>query len=268
MKRLLLLGLTVLCFNIFGQNFPGNDVQLLLGKELKVKELSTSLQSYGYDGFYTDSKLKKKYACCQSYNSKYESLAGKIFKVISSEPYTDNIGKNKFKLKIENSETGIIYFDYNPKYEHTFPFEVIGGIEFPDGFFCKDIEEAQDKFTQDITFRSPISEGISFIRVKKGSSMNTYLSIRVHGSTVNVDGKGVILLLDNGNKIQKPDEKIDVEVSSNGSGYTYSAFINLNESDIALLTQNKLTDVRLYIYDGNVRNGGKLMEYIKCIKDK
>jgi hypothetical protein len=212
--------------------------------------------------------LKKKYDCCQSFNSKYESLVGKIFKVISYEPYTDNIGSNKFKLKIENPETGIIYFNYNPKFEHTFPFEVVGGLDFPEGYFCKDIEENKDKFTNDITFRTPKSDGISIVRVKKENSVNTYLSIRVHGSTVNVNEKGVILLLENGVKIQKPDEKLDVEVTSDGSGYTYSAFINLDPNDITLLTQHKITDVRLYIYDRNITNGKKLIEYIKCIKDK
>lgn len=77
MKKLILFSLSILTLNSFGQNFPGNDIQLLVGKELKVKEVAASLQKYGYDRFFTDIKLKKKYDCCQSYNSKYESLAGK-----------------------------------------------------------------------------------------------------------------------------------------------------------------------------------------------
>jgi hypothetical protein len=259
-----------LSLNTFGQDFPGKDVQLLVGRELKVKELAESLQKYGYNGFFIDEKLNKKYACCESYNSKYNYLAGKIFKVISYEPYTDIIGSDKFKLKLENSEIGIIFFDYDPRYKHSFPFEVVGGLDFPEGFFCNDIEESKDKFTNEITYRSPESEGISIIKVKAGVKVNTYLSIRVGGSTVNVKEKGVILLLDNKLKITKPDAELDVDVNTSkyGSGYIYSAFIDLNINDIKLLTQNKITDVRLYIYDNDITDGKKISEYLKCIIKK
>ena len=41
---------------------------------------------YGYDGFLTDYNKSKfdggVYKCCDSYNSKYDELAGKYFKVL------------------------------------------------------------------------------------------------------------------------------------------------------------------------------------------
>jgi len=79
-KRIMLItGILFAGFGIFAQNFPGQDVDLLVGKEIKVVEKAESLQEYGYDGFYKDSNLKKKYACCQSYNSKYKELVNKVY---------------------------------------------------------------------------------------------------------------------------------------------------------------------------------------------
>ena len=85
MKKLLLV-LIALPMIGFGQ-FPGKDVNLLLNKELKVLPKAESLHKYGYDYFFKNKKMKKKYACCDSYNSKYKALANKVFKVINIEPY-------------------------------------------------------------------------------------------------------------------------------------------------------------------------------------
>jgi len=268
-KRIMLItGILFAGFGIFAQNFPGQDVDLLVGKEIKVVEKAESLQEYGYDGFYKDSNLKKKYACCQSYNSKYKELVNKVFKVISYEPYTNSIGTKKFKLQIENVETGLIYFDYSPEYEHSFPFEVIGGLKFPEGYLCKDIEETKDKFTNKTTFRTPFSESIVFVKIKDKEQTSIFMRISVYGSTVNVGKTGAIILLDNGDKIEKPDAKINTEVSKYGKGYDYSSFITLTEDDITKMKNNVITDVRLYVYDSSIKNGVKIREYLKCIIEK
>lgn len=213
--------------------------------------------------------MKEKYACCEKRNSKYDALAGKIFKVISFEPYTVSPVSEKFKLQIENAETGIIYFDYSPRFENSFPFKLIDGLDFPEGYFCKDIEESKDKFSDEITFRTPIIEGISFLKIKTTDLVSTYLRIRIHGRTLNVNTTGVIILFDNGSKLEIPDAEIEVDVSSGSiDGYTYSAFISLSEDEIKLLSENIMTDVRLYIYDGIVKNGNKLADYMKCISSK
>jgi hypothetical protein len=267
-KKMFTLGLILANFGLFAQNFPGKDVELLVGKEIKVLPKAESLQEYGYMGFYKDSNLKKKYACCQGFNSKYQELENKIFKVLSYESYTNIIGKKEFKLQIENDETGILYFDYSSEYEKSFPFEVIGGLVFPKEFLCKYIEEIKDKFTEKITYKTPFSEPISFIRVKDKQQINTFMSITVFGSTVSVGKTGVIILFDNGKKIEKPDAEIDTKVSISGKGYDYSAFLSLSEEEIELLKNYIISDVRLYVYDSNIKNGIKLKEYLKCISEK
>lgn len=51
MRNLTLLSILIFSINAFGQDFPGTDIQLLIGKELKVTEMSEPLQSLGYQGF-------------------------------------------------------------------------------------------------------------------------------------------------------------------------------------------------------------------------
>lgn len=270
MKKLSLILFCIISANIFSlaQNYPGQDVELLVGKEIRVKEMDESLQKYGYDGFYKDDNLKKKFACCQNYKSKYKDLVNKTFKVLSFEPYSNSIGTNKFKLKIENSETGIIYFDYSPEFEHSFPFEVIGGLNYPEGFLCKHIEETKDKFTDKVTYNSPINEDIILYKVYDKGIESIFMRISVYGSTVNVNKTGVIILLENGEKVEKPNAEIKTEVSKFSKGYSYSTFIKLEEKDIEKLIQSPITDVRLYIYDGVIKNGLKISEYLKCLTKK
>src|SRR4030042_3245393 len=108
MKKIFFIGILISSLNIFAQNFPGQHPELLVSKEIKVTDLEVDLQKFGYDGFYKDSNLKIEYASLKGIASKYSALVGKVFKVISCEPYINIIGINKFKLKLENTETGIV----------------------------------------------------------------------------------------------------------------------------------------------------------------
>ena len=121
----------------------------------------------------------------------------------------------------------------------------------------------EDKFTNEVTYRSPLLEDLNFTKFVKNDNIVYYLSCNTIGSTVVVDGKGVILLLDNGEKIEWPEEKIDVKVR--GGNYVYSCFIRLSSEDIAKLQQNNISDFRLYIYDNKVENSEKYKQYINCM---
>lgn len=267
MKQKILIAIILISNITFGQNFPENDVNLLLNKEIKVKEKNESLQKYGYDNFFKTEKLKKKFDCCESYNSKYDGLVGKTFNVLSAEPYKNIIGADKYKLKLENTETGIIYFDYDPRYEHSFPFEVLGGLDLPEDFYCKKIETTTDKFNGKTTSRTDYSEGVSFIKITEDKSSKIYMSINEIGSTLNVGKKGLILLLENGKKINRPNAKLNTKINKGGRGYIYSAFFELTQGEIKLIIENKITDNRLYIYDGVIKNGEKFGEYLKCLSN-
>lgn len=267
MKRNILFGLLLFSAICYGQNFAGADVELLNDKELIVKELPQQVQKYGYKSFYTDYDFKKRYAP-NNYYSKYEALVGASFTVVSSEPYTNSNGDEKFKLKLESEEKGILFYDYNPIEEKDFVFEVVGGLEFPAGYYCGNLVESKDKFNGEVSVKSPILDGISFLKVKKPTGDVTSLFIQEVGLSENGISKGVFLLLENGSKIEKPNEKLKVTVNREGEGFLFTATIVLDSADIKLLTQSKITDYRVHIHDGSIKNSLKLLDYIKCLTAK
>jgi hypothetical protein len=253
---------------IMCQNFPGNTPELLIGKELKVLEVADILQQYGYKGFYKDINLKKIYDKNSSFASKYESLVNKVFKVNGCEPYTNLIGKKRFKLELSNPDIGTLYFDYNPKFEEEFQFEVIGGLQYPEGYLCKDIEESKDKFTGKTYYNSPMLDKVYFSKVVENNNSTIYLHLTCLGKTLLVNKQGVVVLLKDGNKLDFPTALVDVKVDNtyaNLNNYSYSAFIELNKEDIDKLIKSEITDYRLYLYDDSVKNGLKYCEYLKCL---
>lgn len=75
---------------------------------------------------------------------------------------------------------------------------------------------------------------------------------------------GLTILFSNGKKLSKPNAKISVAPGTENS-WNYSAFVPLLPADIKLLSENVITDVKLYIYDGSLNNGSELKELLNCI---
>lgn len=266
MKKNLLLFLLITCqlFTVNSLDFPGDSPELLIGKELKVKNKSLELQEQGYRGFYKDIDFRIPFNSIKPYSnfSKYESLNGKIFQVVSCN-------KNKygnFILELQNPEIGIVYYDYNPRFANFFEFEVVGGLQYADGYFCKDIEESKDKFSGKTTFQTPIREYVSFTKVIEDKYSTIYMYLKTYGNTLNLGIEGVIILLSDGTKLEFPTANINVEVA--GQSYQYSAFFGLNKQDVEKLILYEITDFRLYIYDRAITNGKIYQEYLKCIVEK
>ena len=83
------------------------------------------------------------------------------------------------------------------------------------------------------------------MNITKDGKSNTYMSVNELGSTINVGKKGLILLLENGKKIELPNAEIHAKVHKGRRGYVYSAFIELIKEDIDLIINNPITDNRL-----------------------
>jgi len=121
------------------QNFLGKEVYKYLGQELYLKGKTESLRKYGYEGFYTDYTETKfdrgVYKCCDSYNSKYDELNGKYFKVLEIIKHpkaaeSKYLYGEKSYLKLEEKVSkDIVYFMYDSRFEHSFVFIVVGFFE-------------------------------------------------------------------------------------------------------------------------------------------
>jgi hypothetical protein len=163
MKKKVVLGLTFLITNLaFSQigttkvaqtkeknenaiydstkNFLDKNVNLYLGQELYLKGKADELRKYGYDGFLLDFNGKvfdksNVYKCCDGFHSKYSDLEGKYFKVIEilkhpkSESYKSIYGSISYLKLEEKSSKDIVYFKFESRFEHSFPFIVVGFFE-------------------------------------------------------------------------------------------------------------------------------------------
>ena len=136
---------------------------------------------------------------------------------------------------------------------------------------CDKLERTEDKFEGTIRISTP-HKLTNWYRVHKyigGDETRIYLSIRGGGYTASVAETGVIVLLEDGTKLEWPNEAIDCDVNTDGPGFTYSAFIPLNDEDIDKMAASKISDSRLYIYEGKPlkKNALELMQQMGCIRD-
>ena len=92
------------------------------------------------------------------------------------------------------------------------------------------------------------------------------MRITTYGSTVNLYEKGAIILFENDEKLEWPTTEVDCGDWDN-RGYEYSVFVRLNKSDVLKLSTHQITDIRLYIYDEELKadDAMKYLEYMKCI---
>ena len=136
---------------------------------------------------------------------------------------------------------------------------------------CDKLERTEDKFEGTVRISTPYKL-TNWYRVHKYIESGTtriYLSIRGGGYTASVGEKGVIVLLEDGTKLEWPNEEIDCDVNTDGPGFVYRAFIGLNDDEIDKLAASKISDSRLYIYDGKPmkKNALELMQQMGCIRD-
>ena len=120
------------------KNFLGTEnVESYVGQVLYVNGIDERLQGYGYDNFKT--KKVRHYdsdnrygnpSVKSSYYTKYEDLFGKYFKVLNVDKSETGEEYYVFTLQNRDNENDIVYFNYNGKYEDTFPFIVVSHFEW------------------------------------------------------------------------------------------------------------------------------------------
>jgi hypothetical protein len=112
-----------------------------------------------------------------------------------------------------------------------------------------DYLSSTDKFTGEKTYYGG-GTIVSFSKYVKGKTSSQYVAIRVNGSTLNYGCYGVNILFKNGKKIIRSKEKVDSDYYNNG--WQYRAFFTPTANEIALFKTQKISDVKLYIYDAAV----------------
>ncbi|MFL9845062.1 hypothetical protein [Flavobacterium rhizosphaerae] len=268
MKKILaILAIAIMPLTTLAQDFPGEKVTLLEGKQLKVKPMKASLQEYGYNNFYTDEALKKIYKK-KSTSTPYDKLESRVFNFVSAIPYTNSIGANKYKLKIENEETGILYFDYDPRFSHSFPFEVIGGLVYPEGFFC---EQLLEKRLPDGTqyFAFPFADGVEVSCLER-KGPTAFLKINLPTSqkvASDIILRGLLLTFDDGSTFELPEQEVQHVARTIGGTLLSVMFAVKGDVDLQSFKNSKLTTIKLNKFERDFKEGMVLQEYINCVTE-
>lgn len=134
---------------------------------------------------------------------------------------------------------------------------------------CDGISKKVDEFDGKITFRADVTplygeNLISYMKIKRSDDVKYYLSIYIRESDI-YTGTGVYLILGNGEKIVKPNEKVDYTLISNHF-YT-RALIQLTDDDIKLLKESGLKKFKIYISTGELSDilSEKSKALINCL---
>jgi hypothetical protein len=183
--------LSLMIFPVFGQNFSEDNPKILLNKIVKPKTTFSAeiLQKHAFlqkdaysEHFFLKFDIEKKQFIKDDEKSlilDYRKLVGKEFKVLEifEIPSEYSFSDKNFSLKLENPEIGIIYYKYKTKYEGDFELEVVGGINYPEGFFCSKIEYKKDKFEHKETYYTPAEMGVNYMKTVENWVSDIYLRV-------------------------------------------------------------------------------------------
>ena len=258
MKKLFYLFLLVSSIG-FAQDYPKEAVEFIVGKELKVlPSTSEDVKKKGYSNFYKTKDFKRQLL------TKYATYNGATFKLVSFEKYKFGVeNKTMIKLELSHVKIGTVYYNYDPSNKESFIFEIIGGIQYPDDYWCKDINIREDKAKAKKTYYSPLKNMVYFTKEN-----DVYLiCIRAQGKAMMMGKKGAILTLQDGSKIENPKVKIDMKTSETGL-FTYEAMFTLTKEEVAKLEKSPITDYRLFTDNYKLDNGTLYQEYLKCLLKK
>ena len=290
MKKSILL--VTLCFSIcnsfysqtYNEYYFGEDVYLYKNALIKLnseKAISLNYMFYGAlkdcQELFNNNVLypDKQYA----FSTDKEKLTNKIFSVeqILNKEGKEFVGKaSKYNAPIlllkDTTSKELIYFKYDTKNTTiNFYFPFLTSVNINKDYFCNKLESKKDDFTGETKIQNPISLTTKEYIYKNINQSDTsyYLSFETTGvGEPIVDGKGVIILFENGSKLEKPNEVIDVKVGQ--KDYVYSCFIRLTKQDLELLRKNNISKYRLYIFDAKLSQyeSIRLQNYIDCIISK
>jgi hypothetical protein len=251
------------------QNSPGMRPELLLSKTVKVKPLTEGELNYqkGYDAFFEDDKMVNRYAANKSNRTRHDALANRYFKVTDIRPY-DSQGIKNYLIQLQDTvKNESLYYKYTKLSEsqNKYYFEVVGGLKYPDDFYCDYINENTDKATGEKKIIASITEGLHVVKIKKGKDVKYRLEAVTVEQVISML-RGVTLVLEDGRKFEKPDA--EAVMLTRNDNIVYTATIELTTADVVMLTQSKVVSGKISKFEKKYTEGDKLQGMLKCLMKK
>lgn len=270
MKNITFLTLFLISLSTFAQDSPGKRPALLMDKSVKIKPIPKTVLAYqqGYDSFYTDENLLKKYAENKSHKTNHDALANRVLKVTAVEPLPAQGAKN-YKIKLQDTLSNeTIFFKFNELSENKgmYYFEVIGGLTYPPDFFCDYLQEKTDPATGEQKIMATLTEGITVSKTTRGKSPNYIMEVRTVEPIISMM-RGVSFVMENGLQVVKPEVECQMVVSSNDN-LVYTASFELTPHEVSLLTQSRIVSGKISKFEKKYNDGEKLRQMLKCMSKK
>ena len=259
MKKLILLTALLFAFIINAQDYPGKRPELLIGKEVKVKDIEIA-QQFGYTGFYNSEVLDEAYPN-GGIHTKKELLLGKIFKVIDIKRGNCRLGGICFVIKLE-LDNKYLYYQYDPTLISFYPFEVIGGLELPKDVYCDLLRVAN--LSKGTTYETKKVEGIDITKSIWDGKTKYSMFVNIFGNIRVSNPKGVIIILEGDKKIVKPSNIVGMEYHD-GKSYRYTSSVELTLQEIELLKTNKIIGVSLDSIGSEIQMGDVIKGMVYCL---
>ena len=207
-------------------NFVGKNVRKYIGQELYLKCQPEGLRNFGYREFVNDytkvasSNKSNVYKCCDNFNSKYDALNGKYFKVLDVYNHpkakeNEQFYGSQYFLKLEEKESkDIVYYEYTSTSNNdAFPFVVVG-------YFAK----SKDRYIRTeyiLRGRNWIDKKPEMLDIQTGKPVDYSAGSIWKCVDFTIEEKycGLCLILEN-----SKGEKVAYSMSQVWNGYTYFGF--------------------------------------------
>lgn len=124
---------------------------------------------------------------------------------------------------------------------------------------CK-VKKTVDKFENEVKYKADFPKWFEVIKYVKGTDTSYYLSLWTEGTSGLYAKQGVVILFNDGTKIERPNEKVECEFRT-GAMYDFTSFFRIGKSELEQLKTKTTAGIRLYIIDREW--GDKKAENIK-----
>ena len=219
--------------------FPYKRPQLLVGKTVKIRPLTDEEieKEKGYANFFENEDMDV-YHEVGRFKSDPKSLENKVFKVVSSDPKFPGI------LKLEAEDGEVIYYWLKENYPKYYYFEVEGGLDVPNDFYCDYFDTGVEN--DDLIFLSADGlEDYALVLLRSGGTFET-MEKDVVMLTMEIPSKenmGLTVIFDNGAKLELPNKPLIVSRKGNDRR-SVSIEIVSNEYK-KLFSENRIVSVLL-----------------------
>lgn len=129
-----------------------------------------------------------------------------------------------------------------------------------------DVKKSYDKFEDETIIKTESFNWAYVKKYTKKGNVSYYLQLHAEAFSANYYKTGVIILFENGIRLEKPNAKIDCTFRQN-SMYDYYSFFELTAEDLKTLSENNMTDFQLYLAKRSIpeKKAIKLKENIACL---